>query len=77
VSAVAVAWTLAWPGVTAAIVGARSPEQVDGWIDAGRLSLTRDELTEISLAIGSTGAGSGPVSPAYSLVEAASAILTA
>jgi aryl-alcohol dehydrogenase-like predicted oxidoreductase len=69
VSAVAVAWTLAWPGVTAAIVGARSPEQVDGWVDAGRLSLTHDELSEISLAIESTGAGAGPVSPAYSLLE--------
>ncbi len=34
VAAVAVAWTLAWPGVSGAIVGARSPEQIDGWIDA-------------------------------------------
>jgi aryl-alcohol dehydrogenase-like predicted oxidoreductase len=73
VSAVAVAWTLAWPGVTAAIVGARSPAQVDGWIDAGRLTLTQDELAEITGAIESTGAGSGPVSPAYSLLEAAPA----
>ena len=30
VSAVAVAWTLAWPGVTGAIVGARGAAQVDG-----------------------------------------------
>jgi len=29
--AVAVAWTASWGG-TAAIVGGRSPEQVDGWI---------------------------------------------
>src|SRR5437870_9120400 len=40
VSAVAVAWTLAWPGVTGAIVGARTPAQVDGWIDAATLELT-------------------------------------
>jgi aryl-alcohol dehydrogenase-like predicted oxidoreductase len=73
VSAIAVAWTLAWPGVTAAIVGARSPEQVDGWIDAGRLSLTHDELTEIARAIESTGAGAGPVSPDYSLLDALAA----
>ncbi len=33
-AAVAVAWTLAFPGVTGAIVGARSPEQVDGWLPA-------------------------------------------
>src|SRR5215510_588131 len=31
---VAVAWTLAWEGVTGSIVGARSPEQVDSWIGA-------------------------------------------
>jgi aryl-alcohol dehydrogenase-like predicted oxidoreductase len=69
VSAIAVAWTLAWPGVTAAIVGARSPAQVVGWIEAGRLSLTQDELAEIARAIGSTGAGSGPISPDYSLLQ--------
>ncbi len=39
VAQVAIAWTLAWPGVTAAIVGARTPEQVDGWIDAGSIEL--------------------------------------
>ena len=33
-AAAAIAWTLAWPGVTGAIVGAREPSQVDGWIDA-------------------------------------------
>jgi aryl-alcohol dehydrogenase-like predicted oxidoreductase len=41
VSAVAVAWTIAWPGVTGAIVGARSPCQVDGWIDAATLNAVR------------------------------------
>ena len=30
------AWTLAWPGVTGAIVGARNPSQVDGWLDMPR-----------------------------------------
>jgi aryl-alcohol dehydrogenase-like predicted oxidoreductase len=62
VSAVAVAWTLAWPGVTGAIVGARSPGQVDGWLPAATLQLTGDDLAEIAVAITSTGAGSGPVS---------------
>jgi aryl-alcohol dehydrogenase-like predicted oxidoreductase len=73
VSAIAVAWTLAWPGVTAAIVGARSPAQVDGWIEAGGLSLTQDELAEITRAIESTGAGAGPVAPAYSLFKTVTA----
>jgi aryl-alcohol dehydrogenase-like predicted oxidoreductase len=60
VSAVAVAWTLAWPGVTGAIVGARTPEQVDGWIAGGSLTLQASEVSAIAEAIGRTQAGSGP-----------------
>jgi aryl-alcohol dehydrogenase-like predicted oxidoreductase len=63
VSAVAVAWTLAWPGVTGAIVGARSPQQVDGWIGAATLKLTSSDLEEIADAITRTGAGEGPTIP--------------
>ena len=63
VSAVAIAWTLIWPGVTAAIVGARSPEQVDGWIGAATLELTLEDLDEIAQAIGRTNAGAGPALP--------------
>jgi aryl-alcohol dehydrogenase-like predicted oxidoreductase len=61
VAAVAVAWVIAWPGVTAAIVGARSPTQVDGWIRAATLSLTLEDLEEIAAAVDRTGAGTGPV----------------
>jgi aryl-alcohol dehydrogenase-like predicted oxidoreductase len=60
---VAIAWTLSWPGVTAAIVGARSPEQVDGWIGAANLTLTQSDLSEITSAIEQSGAGSGPAVP--------------
>ena len=63
VAAVAVAWTLAWPGVTGAIVGARNPAQVDGWLAAASLTLTDTDLDEIADAIRRTGAGSGPVRP--------------
>ena len=63
VAAVAVAWTLAWPGVTGAIVGARSPEQVDGWLPAATLRLTDADLDEIAGAIRRTGAGTGPERP--------------
>ena len=63
VPAVAVAWTLGWPGVTGAIVGARRPEQVDGWLPAARLVLTDDEYKEITRAIEVTGAGGGPSQP--------------
>jgi aryl-alcohol dehydrogenase-like predicted oxidoreductase len=63
VSAVAIAWTLAWPGVTGAIVGARSSEQVDGWVGAATLRLTDEDLDEIARVLGRTGAGGGPVRP--------------
>lgn len=63
-AAAAVAWTLAWPGVSGAIVGARSAEQVDGWIDAARIEFTPQDMMEIAAALQTTGAGSGPFLPA-------------
>lgn len=63
VSEIAIAWTLAWPGVTGSIVGARSPEQIDGWIGAASLLLTEADLEEIAAALERTGAGVGPFSP--------------
>jgi aryl-alcohol dehydrogenase-like predicted oxidoreductase len=62
-AAVAVAWTLAFPGVTGAIVGARSPRQVDGWLPAATLELKDDDLSDIAAAIRATGAGTGPAVP--------------
>lgn len=62
-AAVAVAWTLAWEGVSGAIVGARNPEQVDGWLPASTLELTEQDLGEIGAAIEWSGAGQGPVLP--------------
>ena len=64
VATVAVAWTLAWPQVTGAIVGARTPAQVDGWVSAASLSLSAAELAGISDAVERTGAGRGPSLPA-------------
>ena len=60
VSAIAIAWTLAWPGVTGAIVGARTPKQVDGWIGAASIALTDLDLDEIASSIRRTSAGAGP-----------------
>ena len=62
-AAVAVAWTLAFPGVTGAIVGARSPRQVDGWLPAASLELKDDDLSDIAAAVRATGAGTGPATP--------------
>jgi aryl-alcohol dehydrogenase-like predicted oxidoreductase len=43
----AVSWVLSIPGVTGAIVGARTPEQVDGWLAALDASLSEGHLREI------------------------------
>jgi aryl-alcohol dehydrogenase-like predicted oxidoreductase len=61
VSAVAIAWVLAWP---------RSPQQVDGWIGAASLELTTADLQEISDAIVRTGAGEGPTIPQLERADA-------
>jgi aryl-alcohol dehydrogenase-like predicted oxidoreductase len=66
VAAVAIAWTLSWPGLSGAIVGARTPAQVDGWIQSATLQLTQIDLAEIAAAIAKTQAGSGPLQPAKS-----------
>jgi len=44
---VAIAWTLRDPVVTGAIVGGRSPQQIDGIIAAAGFRLTREEIAEI------------------------------
>lgn len=62
-AAAALAWTLAWPGVTGAIAGARGPEQVDGWIAAAELSLSDAEVERVASAIEQAGAGEGPARP--------------
>jgi aryl-alcohol dehydrogenase-like predicted oxidoreductase len=79
VSSIAIAWTLVWPGVTGAIVGARSAEQVDGWVGAATLTLTPQDLDEIALTIERTGAGAGPTRPASAraIPEAESASMEA
>lgn len=63
-AAVAVAWTLSVPGVTGAIVGARSPRQLDGWLPAARLGgLDAAAMGTVADALRSAGAGTGPHVP--------------
>jgi aryl-alcohol dehydrogenase-like predicted oxidoreductase len=50
--------------VSGAIVGARTPQQVEGWIGAASLELTAQDLEEIAAAIQQTGPGVGPAHPA-------------
>lgn len=60
----AVAWTLAFPGVTGAIVGVRRADQLEAWLPAASLAIDDADLTRIAEAIERTGAGSGPALPA-------------
>ncbi len=63
IASAALAWTLAWPGVTGAIVGARNATQINGWIDAAKLELNKEDMAEIGAALQVTGAGTGPIMP--------------
>ncbi len=45
---VAIAWTLHNPAVTAAIVGARRPDQIDGILPAATFRLSEDEFNRIN-----------------------------
>ena len=73
-AALAVAWTLAQPGVTAAIVGARLPRHIDGWLPGADLELGDLELRRIDEAIVETGAGSDdpPAPPPHMRLPATS-----
>ena len=44
---VAIAWTLRHPAVTGAIVGARNPGQIDGFIGAANFRLTEGEIAGV------------------------------
>jgi aryl-alcohol dehydrogenase-like predicted oxidoreductase len=66
VSELAIAWVLTRAGVTAAIVGARRPEQVDGWVGAADLELDEAALAAIAAAVEESGAGQGPLGDAVS-----------
>ena len=59
----AIAWAVAQPGVTGAIVGARGPKHVDGWIGAPGLALGAEDLAEIAAAVARSGAGTDPPRP--------------
>ncbi|HVJ09153.1 MAG TPA: aldo/keto reductase [Acidisarcina sp.] len=48
---VAIAWTLHNPAVTAAIVGARRPAQIEGTVKAMTFRLTEDEFTRITASV--------------------------
>ena len=51
---IAIAWTLRHPAITAAIVGARRPDQVDGVLPAATLRLTDEEAGRIESFLSAT-----------------------
>jgi aryl-alcohol dehydrogenase-like predicted oxidoreductase len=55
VAELAIAWTLHFDGVAGAIVGARAPAQVDGWIGAADLELDASVLDAIASARAQAG----------------------
>jgi aryl-alcohol dehydrogenase-like predicted oxidoreductase len=56
-------WVLSWPGVSAAIVGARTAEQLTSWSALGSCPLPGDVMREIARLLEVTAAGAGPVHP--------------
>ena len=55
----AVAWALSNAGVTGVICGARTPEQVDGWIGASDVELAPEEVAEIGAIPKTRGLAAG------------------
>jgi aryl-alcohol dehydrogenase-like predicted oxidoreductase len=55
----AVAWALSNADVTGVICGARTPEQVDGWIGASDIALGPDVVTEIGAVLETRGLAAG------------------
>jgi aryl-alcohol dehydrogenase-like predicted oxidoreductase len=49
---VAIAWTLKNPAVTAAIVGARNPNQVNGVMNAAEVKLSQQDILELESVLG-------------------------
>jgi len=60
VAQLAVAWTLAQPGVHVAIVGARRPDHIEGTAPAADLDLTDDDLEQIESIMEGAVAVAGP-----------------
>ena len=64
VAELASGWVLSWPGMSAAILGARTVRQLDGWAGHGSDELPAEVMAQIAVLLDQTGAGVGPVRPA-------------
>ena len=50
-----IAWVLAHPAMTTALVGAKSPAQVEGWLGAGDWELSSQQMREIDQIVAGAG----------------------
>lgn len=57
------------PGITAAIVGARHPDQISAWASAGGFQLSEGDLDAVAQALTRTGAGAGPTCPSHTVTH--------
>lgn len=62
-AAVAVAWSLAWPGIAAVAVGAPTDAEVDAVAEAEAIELSVRDLSDIANLLSTLGSGFGPVHP--------------
>jgi aryl-alcohol dehydrogenase-like predicted oxidoreductase len=62
-TAVATAWSLAWPGIAGAVVGARCPAHLDTVLDAAALHLTARDFADIANLLATASEARGPVNP--------------
>jgi aryl-alcohol dehydrogenase-like predicted oxidoreductase len=61
--AVAVAWTLSWPGVSGVVVGARHGGEIERWLHAGELELTDEDFGDLASALTVGRYDEGPALP--------------
>jgi aryl-alcohol dehydrogenase-like predicted oxidoreductase len=61
--ALAVAWALAWPGVSGVAVGARHAGEIEGWLRAGEVELTEEDFGDLASALAVARCDEGPAIP--------------
>jgi aryl-alcohol dehydrogenase-like predicted oxidoreductase len=61
--AVALAWTLAWPGVSGVAVGTRHAGEIEGWLPAVEVELTDEDFADLAAALTVARYDEGPALP--------------
>jgi aryl-alcohol dehydrogenase-like predicted oxidoreductase len=61
--AVALAWTLSWPGVSGVTVGARHAGEIEGWSSSAEVELTDEDFADLASALAVARYDEGPALP--------------